>query len=192
MTVSLCCNLAFAQQNAAKAQDASTRAVPKFRIGIVRFEDSDHGQRYTNWLDNLYGSPSIHSARDTEARLQVWNLITFGKTGRDGITHMKAPQPSYGYQRPPQPVETASYLMRRVQTQSHTFFTPLNGAIVYNHLVGYDLLKDAPLLFVTGKEVSDATVAAIRRCISEGAKCVVWVATGEAFRLERSERQRPN
>ena len=68
----------------------------------------------------------------------------------------------------------ASYLSRPVQADQHRFFVPLNGAVVYDHTAGYDLLEGIPLLFVTGTEVSDETMAAIRKRVSEGAVCVAW------------------
>lgn len=151
-------------------------------IAIVRFPDSCHGQRYvTGFEDNLYGSKNIHSDRDTEAWLAIWNLITFGNTGRDGLTFFKAPCASYGYQRGVQKDVAASYLTRPVQAGSHSFFVPLTGAVVYDHLAGYDLLKGVPLIFVTGKEVSDETAKAIEKCVQEGSKCVVWGPLAKRF-----------
>ena len=144
-------------------------------IAIIRFEDTDHGQRYSgDWKDNLYGSEKLHSNRDTEAWLGLWNLLTFGKSGRDGLSLFKAWVGPSGYQKPPVEGQTASYLTRPVQADQHRFFVPLNGAVVYDHTAGYDLLKDVPLLFLTGTEVSDATMAAIKRCVREGATCVAW------------------
>ncbi len=145
------------------------------QIAIVRFEDTCHGQRYTaDWEDRLYGSQKLHSERDTEAWLGLWNLLTFGKTGRDGLSVYKAWVRPSGYQRAVKENMAASYLTRPVQADQHRFFVPLNGVVVYDHTAGYELLKDVPLLFLTGTQVSKKTMVAIRRCVEEGAVCVAW------------------
>lgn len=147
----------------------------KPNIAIIRFEDTDHGQRYTgDWKDELYGSPHLKSTRDTEAWFGIWNLLTFGKTGRDGLSLFKAWVGPSGYERAVHKDLTASYLTRPVQADMHRFFVPLNGVVVYDHTAGYDLLKDVPLLFLTGLQVSDEAMAAIRRRVEEGAVCVAW------------------
>lgn len=144
-------------------------------IAIIRFEDTCHGQRFTgDWPDNLYGSKNLHSTPDTEAWLGIWDLLTFGKTGRDGLSYFKKWVAPHGYQRGPQEGVAQSYLTRPLLADAHRFFVPLNGVVVYDHTVGYDLLKGIPLLFLTGMEVSDGTMDAIRRCVKEGAVCVAW------------------
>ena len=50
----------------------------------------------------------------------------------------------------------------------------MNGVVVYDHTAGYELLKGVPLIYVTGKHVSDETLSALRRCIGEGSVCVAW------------------
>jgi hypothetical protein len=56
----------------------------------------------------------------------------------------------------------------------HPFFVPLRGVVVFDHQVDYRRLRDIPVLFATGKRLSGQTVAAIRRCVEEGAVCVAW------------------
>lgn len=146
----------------------------KPNIAIVRFEDTCHGQRYVSVLDSLYGSSKLHSDADTEAWFQIWNLLTFGKTGRDGLSCYKVPYASYGYKRNAEKKEVESYLTRPLLAEAHKFFVPMNGVVVYDHLVKYELLQGVPLIFLTGKLVSDETMKAIRRCVSEGAICVAW------------------
>lgn len=153
-------------------------------IAIIRFEDSCHGQRYIDPADKLYGCPNLHSDADTEAWLQIWNLLTFGKTGRDGITYFKAPLGTYGYQRPMQPGVAQCYASRPLQADLHRFFSPLNGVVVYDHLANYNLLKGIPLLFITGKEVSKETMEAVRRCVQEGTVCVMWGPLAKKNRFE--------
>jgi len=144
-------------------------------IAIVRFDDTCHGQRYTgSFLDKLYGSEKLRSSADTEAWFGIWNLLTFGKTGRDGLSFFKAWMAPYGYQRPVQEGVTQSYLTRPLMADLHRFFVPLNGVVVYDHLADYDLLKGVPLLFLTGVEISAGTMSAALKCVEEGAVCVAW------------------
>lgn len=141
---------------------------------IVRFDDTCHGQRYlSGFTDNLFGSPKLHSTPDTEAWFGIWNLLTHGRTGRDGLSYFKAWCWPYGYQQVPQG-ESPNYLTRPVQADLHRFFVPLNGVVVYDDKAGYDLLKGVPLIFLTGTQVSAPTMDAIRRCVSDGAVCAAW------------------
>lgn len=143
-------------------------------VAIIRFEDSCHGQRFIEPVDHLYGSSNLHSDEDTEAWLPLWNLLTMGKTGRDGLTYFKVPYAAYGYQRPVQSGVAQSIASRPLQAEAHKFFSPLNGVVVYDHLVGYDLLKGIPMLAVTGKQISAETMDAVRKCVQEGAICLFW------------------
>jgi hypothetical protein len=144
-------------------------------IAIIRFEDTCHGQRYAGgFADNLYGSANLHSNRDTEAWLGLWNLLTFGKTGRDGLSFFKSWVAQSGYEKGVQQDLAQSYLSRPVQADQHKFFVPLNGVVVYDHKAGYDLLKDVPLIVLTGVEVSPKTMEAVRKCVNDGATCLAW------------------
>jgi hypothetical protein len=50
----------------------------------------------------------------------------------------------------------------------------MNGAVEYDENVGYNLLQNIPLLFLTGKHVSLSTMNAVRQCVQNGAICVIW------------------
>jgi hypothetical protein len=144
-------------------------------IAMIRFEDTDYGQRLTGPTKNLYDCPNLHSTRDTEAWFGAWNLLTHGTTGTDGLTAFK---PSFAVAENEtlgrEPGFFPNYLTLPKTTWRHTFFAPMNGAVVFDHLVGYDRLKDIPLLILTGVDVSDETMLAIHRCVSEGARCLAW------------------
>ena len=144
------------------------------RVAIIRFEDTCFGQRYTTWPDSLYGSGALHSDADTEAWFALWNLLTAGRTGRDGLTFFKVWVAPSGYERPVRPGVAESYLSRPVQADTHRFFVPLTGTVVYDHTVGYELLADVPLIVLTGKRLSEETLRAVRRRVSEGATCLAW------------------
>ncbi len=155
-------------------------------IAIVRFPDSDYGQRFLyakdpkwpaklpEWHAGLYGSPNLPSNPGTEAWFSLWNLLTNGVTGSDGITFFKVTKAAAGYERPVKADQVQSLHSRPVQADSHRFFVPLNNVVVFDHLVGYDRLRDIPLLFLTGVGVSDETLAALLRCAEEGATLVIW------------------
>jgi hypothetical protein len=144
-------------------------------VAIIRFEDGDFGQE--SWgVPGLYGSKTLKGDADTRAWLDLWNVLTRGRTGAVNgpaiayfklgtlgplfdARHHKEVIPSYA-------TDPAS--------DNHAFFAPLNGVVVFDDLVGYDRLRDIPLLFVTGKRLSDETAAAVRRRVNEGAVCVAW------------------
>ena len=108
----------------------------------------------------------MHSDATTEAWLKIWDLLTHGFTGTDGITYekqriamqLKPTNPDYS----PVPENVAI----------HPFFTPLNNVVVYDHLVGESLLGTARLIFLTGISVSPDTLQAIAKRVREGATCV--------------------
>jgi len=148
-------------------------------IAVIRFPDSDYGQRYVNdaswgWHPGLYGCSSLRNTPDTEAWFGLWNLLTCGRTGADGLSHFKKYVAAAGYQRPVEKNVAYSLHTRPVQADSHRFFVPLRGAVVFDHLVDYERLRDVPLLFLTGVQVSAATMEAVRRRVNEGATAVVW------------------
>ena len=60
-------------------------------VAMVRFPDSCYGQTYVedgiwDWHGGLYGTPEIPSTEDTRAWFGLWNLLTCGVSGHDGIT----------------------------------------------------------------------------------------------------------
>lgn len=147
-------------------------------IAIVRFPDSCHGQRFSAisatgqpWGERLYGSPHLRSTADTEAWLGLWNLLTFGGTGHDGLTAFKS---SVATSDPISFEPQGTYATPAARCEEHTFFTPVNNTVVFDHLVGYERLCGIPLLFLTGVAASPETVAAVRRCAEEGATVVAW------------------
>lgn len=148
-------------------------------MAIVRFDDTDVGQRAWG-VDRLYGAPHLKPDRDTAAWLRLWDVLTWGKTGADGLAWFKPSVPHPAWAEDHHVTVAPSYLTERA-CMDHTFFVPLNGAVVFDHLVTYERLRSIPLLFLTGKHVSDETMAAIRRCVLEGALCVAWgpLARGE-------------
>jgi hypothetical protein len=152
-------------------------------IALVRTEDSECGAGRGGFTPGLFGTTNLLSTADTEAVFSAWNLLTFGKTGLHGLTYFNPQYGAYGYGHPPQDFITPSYLSRPLQSDVHRFYVPMGGVAVYDHLVGYDALKDVPLILVSGSQMSDETLAAVRRCAAEGAACVVWGPLARRTRL---------
>lgn len=122
------------------------------RVVIVRQEDGCYGQRFVNapWLpDRLFGSKEWKSTPVTEAWIGIWNLLTRGAIRRETLYR------GWGaYASAPNQV-----------------FHPLDGVVVYDHHVGYDLLRHAEVIFLTGVGVSARTRSAIEKCVRRGAVC---------------------
>lgn len=125
----------------------------KPRVVIVRQEDGCYGQRAVGapWLpDRLFGSREWRSTPITEAWLGIWSLLTRGAVPRNTLYR------GWG----------------AFADRPNRFFHPLDGVVVYDHRVGYRLLRDAEVIFLTGVGVSATTRRAIARCVREGAICV--------------------
>lgn len=141
-------------------------------MAIIRFDDTDVGQKA--WGANrLYGTPNLKPDRDTAAWLGLWNALTWGTTGADGIAWFK-PSVKHPGDNPRYHVDVTPSYLTEPACAEHRFFVPLNGAVVFDDRVPYQRLKGIPLLFLTGKHVSSGTMAAIRQCVAEGALCVAW------------------
>jgi len=159
-------------------------------VAIVRFDDSDYGKRYQNDIDywgRLFGVKSLLPDADTEAWLHIWDLLTVGKTGTTGLTYFKTifgPTGIGWSERQMDEHQVPGYASRPVQSSFHTFFTPYNNTVVYDHKVGYDLLKDVPLIFATGKLLSDETWQALERRVEEGGTCIIWAPLAAKLGLE--------
>ncbi|MCU0963233.1 MAG: hypothetical protein MUF48_24330 [Pirellulaceae bacterium] len=142
-------------------------------VAIVRFEDGDFGQ--VAWqVPGLYGSRTLQGDDDTRAWLALWNVLTRGRTGGDALAYFKlGPRGPRDDPRHHDEV-TPSYASDPDAAALHPFFVPLRGVVVFDDQVDYDRLREIPVLFPTGKQLSGQTVAAIRRCVEEGAVCVAW------------------
>ena len=142
-------------------------------VAILRFEDGDFGQR--SWgVPGLYGSKTLAGDADTRAWLGLWNVLTRGRTGADGLAYFKIGMRGPKHD-PRHHAEVApSYATDPEAAAVHRFFVPLNGVVVFDDQVSYERIRDIPLLFLTGKQLSVQTVEAVRRCVDEGAVCVGW------------------
>ena len=133
-------------------------------VAIVRLDDTDHGQRFLDeWWQTksnyyLMGASNLHPSPATSAWLSIWDVLTHGTTGCDGLTFFKK-RLSGACDRNP---------------GLHSFFVPLNGVVVYDDLVDIELLRPLKLIFLTGVHVSKKTLDAVRSCVASGATCVAY------------------
>jgi hypothetical protein len=155
-------------------------------VAIVRFPDSCYGQRYvsdgqTQWHQGLFGAANLSSNEDTEAWFGLWNLLTCGRSGQAGLSYFTKYLAAAGYESLPQEGVVPSLYSRPVQAESHKFFAPLRGVVVFDHLVGYKCLEHVPLIFLTGVSVSEETQRALVKRAREGATVVVWKKFASMF-----------
>lgn len=146
-------------------------------IVIVRFPDTCWGQRYSGWPDNLYGARNLHSDAATEAWFRIWKLLTYGVTGDDGITYCKY---RIGKELAPFNLDHSPVPQN---VKAHTFFSPLNNVVVYDHLVSETLLEPAKLIFLTGAEISPESLKAVANRVRAGATCVALPSLVEPLSL---------
>ena len=123
----------------------------KPRVAIVRRPDACWGQS-ESWLPNtLFGHKQWPSNEKTEAWLAVWHLLSRGVIPSDALSwHNTNLRKSRPYQ----------------------VFCPLDGVVVFDDRVGSAHLAGVEVIFLTGLGVTEPTLAAIERCVTEGATCV--------------------
>jgi hypothetical protein len=121
-------------------------------IAIVRFDDTcfDERQKYLGeYPGPLYGHFPAGPA-NTEW-LNIWSLLSHGFVRTDSASHQ--------------------WEARRFG--SRTLFVPLHKVAVYDHEVRYETLAGLRLIFLSGVAICPETLAAVERCVSEGATCVL-------------------
>lgn len=122
------------------------------QTAIIRFDDTcfDQRQMYLGEFPGpLYGH--VPAGPDNTEWLSIWSLLSHGFVRTDSLSHQ--------------------WEARRFD--SRTLFVPLHNVAVYDHEVGYDTLSGLRLIFLTGLAISPATLAAVQRCVKEGATCVL-------------------
>lgn len=119
-------------------------------IAILRFDDSDWGQKNSRFSDNLFGAANLHTSPETSAWFKIWNLLTHGQSSE----------------------ETISYNSKGYQGIPHDFFYPLNGVVVYDHLAGEKELEGLELVFLTGVKISPRSLKAVQNFVQKGGFCI--------------------
>lgn len=148
------------------------------RVAMIRFPDSlwarPDGPRILPFLGLLGpGGPSA-KARHT-AWLDAWHLLTHGAVPRDGLS-IHGTQAGREYsQEQARRVEEADEKVGRPTDYPYAeryVFTPLDGVMVFDHLVGEEHIRGAELVVLTGEKVSDETSRAVCRLVQGGADCI--------------------
>lgn len=121
-------------------------------IGIIRYDDTcfDQRQAYLGEFPGpLYGH--VPAGPENTEWLNIWSLLSHGFVRTDSVSHQ--------------------WEARRFGSRS--LFVPLHNVAVYDHEVGYNTLAGLRLIFLTGVMISPETLAAVQRCVREGATCVL-------------------
>ncbi len=121
-------------------------------IGIVRFDDTcfDERQKYVGEFPGpLYGH--VPAGAENTEWLNIWSLLSHGFVRTDSASHQ--------------------WESRRFG--SRTLFVPLHNVAVFDHEASYEALAGLRLIFLSGVLVSPQTLAAVERCVEEGATCVL-------------------
>lgn len=124
----------------------------KPQTAIIHFDDTcfDQRQQYlSEYPGPLYGHVPARS-ENTEW-LNIWSLLSHGFVRTDSLSHQ--------------------WEARRFG--SRTLFVPLHNVVVYDHEVGYETLAGLRLIFLTGVMISSETMTTVKRCVKEGAMCVL-------------------
>lgn len=122
------------------------------QAAIIRYDDTcfDDRQRYLGeYPGPLYGH--VPAGPENTEWLSIWSLLSHGFIRTDSVSHQ--------------------WEARRFG--SRTLFAPLHNVAVYDHEVGHETLTGLRLIFLTGVAISAPTLAAVQRCVREGATCVL-------------------
>lgn len=118
-------------------------------VAIIRFPDSDWGQASCYYWDTLYGALDRPPTPETGEWMQVFSLLTGGRSDPRAVNANSAVYPRYE-----QPV-----------------MMPCPPTAVYDHNAGPELLRGVRTLFLCGVTVSPETLAAVEACVRRGATC---------------------
>lgn len=118
-------------------------------VAIIRFPDSDWGQASCHYWNMLYGAENLQSTAETREWLQVWHLLTGGRTHPDAVNANS----------------------RVYSLDTWRVSDPCAPTAVYDHLVGDAPLTSVSTIFLCGITVSEGTLDAVRRRVRDGATC---------------------
>lgn len=119
------------------------------RVAIIRQPDGCWGQR-SSWLpDTLFGHPDWQSQPDTEAWFSIWHLLSRGTVPTEGLT----------------------WHCRVMHDRPQQVFMPLDGVVVFDHLVAARHLAAVEAIFLTGLGISADALSAVESRVLEGAVC---------------------
>ncbi|NLY00635.1 MAG: hypothetical protein GXY83_31445 [Rhodopirellula sp.] len=119
-------------------------------VAIIRFPDSDWGQASSYYWNMLYGAENLQSTPETRQWLQVWHLLTGGRTHADAVNANSGEAYPLG---------------------SWYFSYPCAPTAVYDHLVGAEPLAGVKTIFLCGITLSEGSLKAVRERVRDGATC---------------------
>jgi len=118
-------------------------------VAIIRFPDSDWGQDSCYYWKCLYGAQNLAPTPETAEWMQVFSLLTGGKTDPRAVNANSHVYPAY----------------------EQPLMYPCPPTAVYDHLAGPELLRGVTTIFLCGIEVSEPTLAAVGDRVKQGAVC---------------------
>jgi len=118
-------------------------------VAVIRFPDSDWGQDSCYYWKCLYGALNLAPTPETAEWMQVFSLLTGGKSD-------------------PRAVNANSRVYTPYE-QPLLYSAP--PAAVYDHLAGPELLRGVNTIFLCGIAVSAPTLAAVGERVKQGALC---------------------
>jgi hypothetical protein len=118
-------------------------------VAVIRFPDSDWGQASCYYWKTLYGAEDLPPTPETGEWMQVFNLLTNGRTD-------------------PRAVNTNSSAYPRGEWPG---IIPAPPTAVYDHLVGEEPLRTVRTIFLCGITISPETLTAVRGRVQQGAIC---------------------
>ncbi|HNX33863.1 MAG TPA: hypothetical protein PKM57_04500 [Kiritimatiellia bacterium] len=118
-------------------------------VAVIRFPDSDWGQDSCYYWKCLYGALNLAPTPETAEWMQVFSLLTGGKSDPRAVNANSRVYPPYE-----QPLMYAA-----------------PPTAVYDHLAGPGLLRGVNTIFLCGITVSAPTLAAVQARVKQGAVC---------------------
>ena len=123
--------------------------------GIIRLDDGYWGQWYPVIFKRcLFGNPKIKPDFRSKEMLRAMNILTHGKTCKNGISWGRV-SPWY------------------IKNRKHFSFVPLNSAAVFDHNADRKVLDSLKLCFLCGIYISQKTLDAVRDCVRENGMTAV-------------------
>lgn len=135
-------------------------------VAIIRYDDSFWGQSDPiMWRKWLFGNNKIKPTRKSKEYLRVFNILTHGETGKNGISWSRI----------------SPWSLRK-----HRSFASLNNAVVFDGRVKKEKLESLKLCFLCGHGISKETLEAVASLVKENGLVAV---SSERFAPEHIKKQ---
>ena len=118
-------------------------------VAVIRFPDSDWGQASCYYWTCLYGALNLTPTPETAEWMQVFSLLTGGKSDPRAVNANSDVYPKY----------------------EQPLLYPAPPTAVYDHLAGPELLRGVGTIFLCGITVSAPTLVAVGERVKQGAVC---------------------